>query len=86
MLSKSYWWKTALAASLCGGGLGRNLRYRWSQSAGKPRTWPWIRPRGVLYIANFTANTIEIMSLSNNTIQTSINVRRSAERAGALAR
>ena len=31
-------------------------------------------PRGVLYIANFTANRIEVMSLSNNTIQTSINV------------
>jgi uncharacterized protein (TIGR03437 family) len=30
--------------------------------------------RGVLYIANFTANRIDVMSLSNNTIQTSINV------------
>jgi uncharacterized protein (TIGR03437 family) len=30
--------------------------------------------RGVLYIANFTANRIEQMSLSGNTIQTSINV------------
>src|ERR1700692_985745 len=30
--------------------------------------------RGVLYIANFTANRIEVMSLANNTIQTSINV------------
>src|SRR5271165_5760568 len=30
--------------------------------------------RGVLYIANFTANRIEVMSLSNDTIQTSINV------------
>ena len=30
--------------------------------------------RGVLYIANFTANRIEVMSLSNNSIQTSINV------------
>jgi len=31
-------------------------------------------PRGVLYIANFTANRIEIMSLQSNTIQTSLNV------------
>lgn len=30
--------------------------------------------RGVLYIANFTANRIDVMTLSNNTIQTSINV------------
>jgi uncharacterized protein (TIGR03437 family) len=30
--------------------------------------------RGVLYIANFTANRIEVMSLTDNTIQTSINV------------
>jgi len=30
--------------------------------------------RGVLYIANFTANRIDVMTLSNNTISTSINV------------
>src|ERR1700730_1053904 len=30
--------------------------------------------RGVLYIANFTANRIEVMSLANYSIQTSINV------------
>jgi uncharacterized protein (TIGR03437 family) len=30
--------------------------------------------RGVLYIANFTANRIEVMSLATNTIRTSINV------------
>jgi len=31
-------------------------------------------PRGVLYIANFTANRIEIMSLQSNTVQTSLSV------------
>jgi uncharacterized protein (TIGR03437 family) len=31
-------------------------------------------PRGVLYIANFTANRIEVMSLATQAIQTSINV------------
>jgi uncharacterized protein (TIGR03437 family) len=31
-------------------------------------------PRGVLYIANLTANRIDVMSLATNTIQTSINV------------
>jgi len=30
--------------------------------------------RGVLYIANFTANRIDVMSLANHAIQTSINV------------
>jgi uncharacterized protein (TIGR03437 family) len=30
--------------------------------------------RGVLYIANFTANTIDVMSLADNTINTSLNV------------
>jgi uncharacterized protein (TIGR03437 family) len=30
--------------------------------------------RGVLYIANFTANRVDVMTLSNNTVQTSINV------------
>src|SRR5947209_19315833 len=30
--------------------------------------------RGVLYIANFTANRVEVMSLADNTIQRSINV------------
>jgi DNA-binding beta-propeller fold protein YncE len=31
-------------------------------------------PRGVLYIANFTANRIDVMSLSDNTIHTSYHV------------
>jgi uncharacterized protein (TIGR03437 family) len=31
-------------------------------------------PRGVLYVADFTANRIEVMSLATNTIQTSLNV------------
>jgi len=30
--------------------------------------------RGRLYIANFTANRIEVMSLTTKTVQTSINV------------
>lgn len=38
--------------------------------------------RGVLYIANFTANRIEVMSLSNGSIQTSMNV---AAQPGSLA-
>jgi uncharacterized protein (TIGR03437 family) len=38
--------------------------------------------RGVLYIANFTANTIDVMSLADNTISTSFNV---APQPGSLA-
>src|SRR6476661_11283882 len=38
--------------------------------------------RGVLYIANFTANTIDVMSLADKTIQTSYNV---APQPGSLA-
>ena len=39
-------------------------------------------PRGLLYIANFTANRIDVMSLSDNTIHTSISV---APQPGSLA-
>jgi uncharacterized protein (TIGR03437 family) len=39
-------------------------------------------PRGVLYIANFTANRIEVMSLADGSIQTSINV---APQPGSLS-
>src|SRR5207248_7980878 len=38
--------------------------------------------RGVLYIANFTANTIDVMSLADNTISTSLNV---SPQPGSLA-
>ncbi len=38
--------------------------------------------RGLLYIANFTANCIDVMSLANNTIQTQFNV---APQPGSLA-
>src|ERR1022692_3024777 len=38
--------------------------------------------RGLLYIANFTANRIDVMSIATNTIQTSINV---AAQPGSLA-
>ena len=31
-------------------------------------------PRGVLYVADFTANRIEVMSLATQTIQTALNV------------
>jgi uncharacterized protein (TIGR03437 family) len=73
MLSKSYWWKSilvaALAAAAWGGTFGTVVSI-----GGHASSLALDQPRGVLYIANFTANRIEVMSLSNNAIQTSINV------------
>jgi len=81
MFSKSYWWKIALAASLATVG--------WSATfgtvvsiGGHASDLALDEPRGVLYIANFTANRVEVMSLSSNFIQTSINV---AAQPSALA-
>jgi uncharacterized protein (TIGR03437 family) len=73
MFSKSYWWKITLAASLATVG--------WSATfgtvvsiGGHASDLALDELRGVLYIANFTANRVEVMSLASNTIQTSINV------------
>src|SRR5216684_466706 len=73
MFSKSYWWKITLAASLATVG--------WSATfgtvvsiGGHASDLALDEPRGVLYIANFTANRVEVMSLASNSIQTSINV------------
>ncbi len=73
MLSKTYWWKyslvAALAAAAWGGTFGTVVSI-----GGHASSLALDEQRGVLYIANFTANRIEVMSLANNTIQTSINV------------
>jgi uncharacterized protein (TIGR03437 family) len=73
MLSKSYWWKTALAVSLTaaawGGTFGKVVSI-----GGQASDLALDPTRGVLYIANFTANRIDVMSLANNAVQTSINV------------
>jgi uncharacterized protein (TIGR03437 family) len=73
MFSKSFWWKITLAASLATVG--------WSATfgtvvsiGGHASDLALDEARGVLYIANFTANRVEVMSLAGNTIQTSINV------------
>jgi uncharacterized protein (TIGR03437 family) len=70
---KSYWWKTVLAASLAatawGGTFGTVVSI-----GGEASDLALDETRGVLYIANFTANRIDVMSLATNTIQTSINV------------
>ncbi|HLJ47231.1 MAG TPA: hypothetical protein VKU01_14540 [Bryobacteraceae bacterium] len=73
MLSKSWLWKIALAlpvASMAWGGTFGRVVPIGGQSADIALD----ENRGVLYIANFTANRIDVMSLSTYQIQTSINV------------
>ena len=81
MLSKSYWWKSALAASLTAAAWGATFGNVVS-IGGHASDLALDEPRGVLYIANFTANRVEVMSLGSNAIQTSINV---ASQPSALA-
>jgi len=81
MLSKSCWWKIALAASLSAAAWGGTFGNVVS-IGGHASDLALDEPRGVLYIANFTANRVEVMSLGSNTIQTSINV---AAQPSALA-
>jgi uncharacterized protein (TIGR03437 family) len=81
MLSKSYWWKSALAASLAATAWGATFGNVVS-IGGQASDLALDEPRGVLYIANFTANRVDVMSLGSNTIQTSINV---AAQPSALA-
>jgi uncharacterized protein (TIGR03437 family) len=73
MLKNSCWWKFAVVAPLA--------YAAWAGTFGKPVSIggqaadiALDEARGVLYVANFTANRIEVMSLADNTIQTSINV------------
>ena len=73
MLSKSNWWKIALAASLATVAWGATFGTVVS-IGGHASDLALDEPRGVLYIANFTANRVEVMSLATNAIQTSINV------------
>lgn len=73
MLSKSYWWKIALSASLVAAAWGATFG-KVVSIGGHASDLALDEPRGVLYIANFTANRVEVMSLANNTVRTSINV------------
>lgn len=72
-LKKSLWSKAAvllcLAGTVWGGTFGKVVSI-----GGHAADLALDEGRGVLYIANFTANRIDVMSLANNSIQTSINV------------
>jgi len=73
MVNKVYCWGAAiflcLGAALWGGTFGRVVAI-----GGHASDVALDEPRGVLYVANFTANRIELVSLTNYSIQTSINV------------
>jgi uncharacterized protein (TIGR03437 family) len=73
MLSKSYWWKSTLVAAFAAAAWGGTFGTVVS-IGGQASGVALDEPRGVLYISNFTANQIDVMSLSNNAIQTSISV------------
>src|SRR5579871_5009069 len=81
MLSKSFCWKAALAVSLTAAAFGGTFG-KVVSIGGQASDLALDQPRGVLYISNFTANQIQVMSLQDNTIQTSINV---AAQPSALA-
>ncbi len=66
-----------LAASIYGATLGKVVAI-----GGNASDLALDEARGVLYIANYTANRIDVMSLADNSIQTSINV---AAQPGSLA-
>src|SRR5271168_3783868 len=70
---KSYWWKTVLAASLVAAAWGQTFG-TVVPIGGEAADLALDESRGVLYIANFTANRIDVMTLANNQIQTSINL------------
>ena len=78
---KAFWWKITIVlgfgAALWGGTFGTVIAI-----GGHAADLALDEPRGVLYVANFTANRIEVVSLSNHSIQTSINV---APQPSALA-
>ena len=74
LLSKARLWKVVLAAPLLvsmaqAGTFGTPVSI-----GGQASDIALDEARGVLYVANFTANRIEVMSLAANKIQTSINV------------
>lgn len=73
MLRRSFWSalaiSAALACTLAGGTFGTVVSI-----AGQSSDLALDESRGVLYVANFTANRIEVVSLADHAVRTSINV------------
>ncbi|MBI4876254.1 MAG: hypothetical protein HY822_16585 [Acidobacteria bacterium] len=80
-MKNRWWWKVLLvagAASLAWGGtFGKVVAI-----GGHASDLVLDEARGVLYVANFTANRIEVLSLASHSIQTSMNV---APQPGSMA-
>jgi uncharacterized protein (TIGR03437 family) len=74
MLMKSYWWKILIAASFAAAAAWGQTFGTVVSIGGEAADLALDETRGVLYIADFTNNTIDVMSLATNTIKTSINV------------
>jgi uncharacterized protein (TIGR03437 family) len=71
---KSYWWKILIAASFAAAAAWGQTFGTVVSIGGEAADLALDNTRGLLYIADFTANTIDVMSLATNTIVTSINV------------
>ncbi len=74
MLMKSYWWKILIAASFAAAAAWGQTFGTVVSIGGEASDLALDETRGVLYIADFTGNAIDVMSLATNTIQTSIHV------------
>ena len=68
------WWKILIAASFAAAAAWGGTFGTVVSIGGEASDLALDETRGVLYIANFTGNAIDVMSLATNTIQTSINV------------
>jgi uncharacterized protein (TIGR03437 family) len=66
--------RALVALAVLAGSIGAGTLGRVVPIGGQGADLALDEARGVLYIANYTANRIEVMSLSNYAIQTSINV------------
>ncbi len=73
MIKKSWWLRVALSVALASsawcGTFGKAVAI-----GGHAADLALDEGRGVLYVANFTANRVEVLSLASKTVQTSINV------------
>jgi uncharacterized protein (TIGR03437 family) len=74
MLMKSFWWKIVIAASFAAGAAWGGTFGTVVSIGGEAADLALDQTRGVLYIADFTGNRIDVMSLASNTVTTSINV------------
>ncbi len=71
---RKLWFVAAVSAFLLAGSAGAGTFGKVVSIGGEASDLALDEPRGLLYVANFTANRIDVMSLASNTIINSINV------------